>query len=663
MSRRPRDLNVVNWMKALIAAVAWFMCGAGSISAIAAVANTETMVSAPTVTAVLPSNLATGVPVNIAVIAATFSEALAPVLGSNAGGNTFTLTCAPPCASVAGSVSLDASKRIASLLLPSSGGATLAPLTTYTATIVGVRSLESGVALAAPHAWQFTTGMVSDKTMPTVMFTTPPTVVAGPKAAMSSIPVNASISAVFSEDIAPAAVTAATFKVNCAAPCVSPAGRVSYAIGSRTATFTPAVALTAGAIYTATITSAATDLAGNALAGNRSSLPAAAHYVWTFTATAPAAAANVVVLSTNPASAAVGVCPGASINATFAAPSGFAIDAETVNAANFVVTGPLPAAKPVSAASVVVDAATGRIATFTPATAFVPGATYTATIKRGVKDLALPANVLAGDVSWNFTAGRANGACLAPVALGAARNFASFGGTEKTSNAGVLTVLHGDIGTTAAVTAVSGFHEGAAGCTYTETSLNRGAVNGKIYTAASPSTFVCPGKDAAATLAIAGRGRADALAAYKALAAIPPGPDPGNGNLANRVLAPGVYTAAGGAFRIQGGNLTLDAKGNANAVWIFQMADTLTVGGPGAAYPQSVVLVNGAQHKNVFWQVGGNATINAAGGGTMVGTIISQGGAAFSTAGNATRSTLNGRVMSLGAAVTMANTVINVPAP
>ena len=663
MSRRPVDLNVASWMKAIVGIVAWFMCGAGSLSAIAAVANAETMVSAPTVTAVIPSNLSTGVPINIAVIAATFSEALAPIAGGDAGSSTFTLTCAPPCANVAGSVSLDATKRTASLSFLLKGGATLAPLTVYSASIVGVRSLESGVVLVTPYVWQFTTGMASDKTMPTVMFTTPPTVLAGPKAAMSSIPVNASINAVFSKDIAPAAISAATFKLNCAAPCVSPAGRVSYAIGSRTATFTPASVLTPGAIYTATITAAATDLAGNGLAGNRSSVPAAGHYMWTFAATAPSAAANVVVLSTNPASAAVDVCPGASINATFAAPSGFAIDAQTVNAENFVVTGPLPATKPVPAASVVVDAATGRIATFTPATAFALGATYTATIKRGVKDLALPANVLAGDVSWKFTAGRANGGCLAPVALGSARNFASFGGTEKASNAGLLTVLHGDIGTTAAATAVSGFHEGAAGCTYNETSLNRGAVNGKIYTAASPSTFVCPGKDAAATLAIAGRGRADALAAYKALAAITPGPDPGNGNLANRVLTPGVYTAAGGSFRIQGGNLTLDAKGNANAVWIFQMADTLTVGGPGAVYPQSVVLVNGAQHKNVFWQVGGNATINAAGGGTMVGTIISQGGAAFSTAGNATRLTLNGRVMSLGATVTMANTVINVPAP
>jgi hypothetical protein len=93
------------------------------------------------------------------------------------------------------------------------------------------------------------------------------------------------------------------------------------------------------------------------------------------------------------------------------------------------------------------------------------------------------------------------------------------------------------------------------------------------------------------------------------------------------------------------------------------MASTLTVGGPGAAAPQSVILAGGAQAKNVFWQVGSAATINAGGGGTMVGTIISQAGATFSTLGNTAITTLNGRVLSLNASVTVVDTVINVPAP
>jgi hypothetical protein len=80
------------------------------------------------------------------------------------------------------------------------------------------------------------------------------------------------------------------------------------------------------------------------------------------------------------------------------------------------------------------------------------------------------------------------------------------------------------------------------------------------------------------------------------------------------------------------------------------MASSLTVGN--AASARSVNLINGAQAKNVYWQVGSAATINAAGGGTMVGTIIAQAGAAFSTAGNIDVVTLNGRVLGLTGSVT-----------
>jgi len=227
---------------------------------------------------------------------------------------------------------------------------------------------------------------------------------------------------------------------------------------------------------------------------------------------------------------------------------------------------------------------------------------------------------------------------------------------------GLQTVIHGDIGTTAVSTAVTGFHDAGPGCTYTETTLKTGTVTGLIYTAAPPPTVACPTEGTATTFAMAQAARADALTAYNALVAMPAGANPG-ANLAGKTLAPGVYTSPSGSFMIQGGDLTLDAQGNANAVWVFQMATTLTVGGPGAAAPQSIILAGGAQAKNVYWQVGSAATINAGGGGTMVGTIIAQAGAAFSTAGNVAIVTLNGRVLSLGASVTVVDTVINVPAP
>ena len=74
-----------------------------------------------------------------------------------------------------------------------------------------------------------------------------------------------------------------------------------------------------------------------------------------------------------------------------------------------------------------------------------------------------------------------------------------------------------------------------------------------------------------------------------------------------------------------------------------------------------MILANGAQSKNVYWQVGSSATINGAGGGTMVGTIIAASGVVISTPGNMTLTTLNGRALGLFASVTMVNTVINVP--
>jgi hypothetical protein len=503
----------------------------------------------------------------------------------------------------------------------------------------------------------------ADTTRPRVTVTVPATTAPGPT---PGAPTNTAITAVFTEGMAPATIGAASFTVTCAAPCVSPAGVVSYAAASRTAVFTPGAVLAAGQTYTATVTTGATDVAGNQLAGNQAALPAPSNYVWTFTTAAAVPAANVSVGSTQPVSAAIGVCPGASVNATFNIPSGLRMDPLTVTSTTFTVTGPGLAAVPAS--TIALDAATGRIATFTPQAPLTNGVLYTATVRggaTGVRDLAIPGNTMAADFTWTFTGGPASGNCLQPVALGNAAPFGNFGGSAGTTNQGLLTVVNGDIGTTAASTLITGFHHGlpAAGCTYTETGLNVGTVNGGIFTAAPPPTVACPTDGTAATFLIAQNARADALAAYNALVAMPGGPDPGAGNLANLTLAPGVYTAAGGTFMIQGGDLTLDAQGNPNAVWVFQMATTLTVGGPGAAFPQSIILANGAQSKNIFWQVGSAATINAAGGGTMEGTVIAQAGAAVSTPGNVAIVTVNGRLLSLGASVTLVNTVINVPAP
>jgi hypothetical protein len=231
--------------------------------------------------------------------------------------------------------------------------------------------------------------------------------------------------------------------------------------------------------------------------------------------------------------------------------------------------------------------------------------------------------------------------------LGLAASFAVFGGGAGITNQGTMTAITGDLGTTGASTMITGFH--SSSFSYAETPLNIGAVNGNVYTDAPQGT--------ADTFAYATATAADALSAFNDLASRPDGIDPGAGQLGGLTLLPGVYKAASGAFLITGSDLTLDAQGNADAVWIFQMASSLTVGTPVA--PSSVILVNGAQANNVYWQVGSAATINGAGGGFMVGTIIASAGMTFSTAGNVTLTTLNGRALGLFASVTMVNTVIN----
>ena len=630
-------------------------CGGGSEgqSKILGVGDIVIPLPPPTVTAVAPINNATGVPVNNSVITAAFSEPINPI----AGTASFIVTCAAPCVSPNGTVSLNTSSQIATYAL--APATSLMPSTLYTAKITGVKSIATGLTLVSPYIWQFTTGVTPSVTRPSVTITVPATTTPGPTTGVAT---NTAITAVFSKDMVPATINSSSFTLSCTAPCIAPTGSVSYAVGSRTAVFVPATALTAGSSYTATITSAATDLTGNALAGNPALLPAASNYVWKFNTAVAIPVSNVSVLSTNPSANALNVCPNASINATFSVPNGLRMDPTTISTATFTVTN--PALVPVTASSVLLDNATGRIATFTPLAPLTVGVTYTAKLNggiSGVKDLAIPADTMLSNHSWSFKV--VSCSAPSPIALGSASTYGTFGGSAGMTNQGTLTVINGDIGTTAVSTAVTGFHDTGAGCIYTETPLNQGFVNGLIYTSAPPPTVACPSEGTAVTTAAAAQARLDAQTAYLTLQGMAPvGANPG-ANLAGLTIVPGVYPSASGSFMIQGGNLTLDAQGDANAVWVFQMATTLTVGGPGAAAPARIILANGAQAKNVYWQVGSAATINAGGGGTMVGTIISQAGVVISTAGNVAVVTLNGRALSLGASVTLVNTVINVPAP
>jgi hypothetical protein len=110
-----------------------------------------------------------------------------------------------------------------------------------------------------------------------------------------------------------------------------------------------------------------------------------------------------------------------------------------------------------------------------------------------------------------------------------------------------------------------------------------------------------------------------------------------------RVITPGAYTA--GTLEVNGA-LTLDGQGSADSVFIFRSAATLVTG-----TASSVVLINGAQACNVFWQVGSSATLGA--GSTIAGHVIAQ--ASVTTGAT---STVNGQLIGITGAVTLGGTTI-----
>lgn len=585
-----------------------------------------------------PVNGATSVPLN-QILSATFNEAVNPTTVNN---STFTVT-GPGGTAITGVVGYVAAGSVATF----APAAALAADTLYTATITtGVQDLSVPAAsLATKYTWTFTTGAAQDNSRPAVISTIPTNAATG-------VPVNQIISATFSKPMNPVTINGSTFTVT--GPGNSGVfGLVSYSAISNTATFTQGANLLPNTLYTATVTTGATDVSGNALASN---------YVFTFTTGTITVPNSPTVVSTNPAAGAVNVSLNQAVSATFSK----AMDPLSLTTSTFFLTGPGAS----NIAGTISYDAVNFIATFTPTLSFLPNSIYTATVTNGATDLSHnPLGPGGSPNPWSFTTGVT---VLAPrIPLGTAALYGGFGGTAGITNQGIFSVINGNLGTTGVSTLITGFHDGTPNCVYTETPLNIGFVNGTINTAPPPPTVGCPNEGTAVTAAAAARAAADSLTAYGILVAFPNGLDvstsPGAGGgsageLGNRTLAPGIYKSAPGTYSISQGDLTLDAKGDVNAFWVFQMAASLTVGTPSAH--RSVLLVNGAQAKNVFWQVGTAGTINGIlGGGTMVGTIISQSGISVSTAGVVAITTINGRTLVLTGPLTIVNTVINVPAP
>jgi hypothetical protein len=205
----------------------------------------------------------------------------------------------------------------------------------------------------------------------------------------------------------------------------------------------------------------------------------------------------------------------------------------------------------------------------------------------------------------------------APVALNSAGNFVVLAGSTVT-NTGATSVT-GDLGVSPG-TAVTGF--------------GPGKIVGVQHTA-----------DPAAA-----QGQGDLTRAYNDAAGRTLCPVAVAGNLGGRTLAPGLYKSTS-SLEISSGNLTLDARGDPDAVFIFQMASTFK-----STSGRQVILIGGAKSANVFWQVGSSATLGST--STFAGTIMADQAITMTTGAR-----LNGRALARIAAVTLDSNTIVKPAP
>ena len=203
----------------------------------------------------------------------------------------------------------------------------------------------------------------------------------------------------------------------------------------------------------------------------------------------------------------------------------------------------------------------------------------------------------------------------APVPLGTATTFGVLASSTVTSTGD--TTVNGDLGVSPG-TAVTGSMR----------------VTGVIH-AGDPS---------------AAQAQGDLTTAYNDAAGRTVGAIAVAGNLGGLTLTPGLYKSTS-SLEISSGDLTLDAQGDVNAVFIFQMGSTFTT-----TVGRQVILSGGAKAANIYWQVGSSATLGTI--SVVKGNIL-----ALASITVTTGATVEGRLLARTAAVTLGANVVSIPAP
>jgi len=309
-----------------------------------------------------------------------------------------------------------------------------------------------------------------------------------------------------------------------------------------------------------------------------------------------------VLSSATPWSGATGVAIGSTVVARF----NEAMSASSINAFTFTLK------QGVTAVSGTVSYA-GGVATFTPGLSLSPRTSYTATITTGVADLA--GNHLASNMVWSFAT--ADGVVVVPV--------------QPVSSLGTFEILAASTVTSTGATSITG---------------DLGVSPGTAVTGFPPAVLVGTlhaGDPTAAQAQLA------LTAAYNDAAGRSVGAIAVAGNLGGMTLAPGVYKSTS-SLEISSGDLTLDAKGNANAVFIFEMASTLVT-----TTGRKVILAGGARAANIIWQVGSSATLGVS--SVFKGNILAM---ASITVNNG--ASVEGQLLARTGAVTLDSNVVLMPA-
>jgi hypothetical protein len=567
----------------------------------------------------------------------------------------------------------------------------LAANTRYTATITtGVKDL-AGNALPSNYVWSWTTGSRLNTATPQILYTTPNITTKTAALITQSISLGVlTASATFSEPMDPLTITTLTFSLNQGTNPVP--GTVIYNPQSLTASFIPTNNLAPNTTYTATITTGVTNIAGTPLASNT---------VWSFT-TSPTVgqvpvnlgtAANFAILAgstiTNTGTTAingdVGLSPGTAVTGF---PPG------VVNGASHLAD-PIAAAAKLDLTAAFNDAA-GRTGVLT-----VPTELGGTTLPPGVYNSAAGTFGITGtltldaqgnpDAIFIFQAAStlitASNSNVALINGAQAKNVFWVVGSSATLGTG--TTFRGTILAQASITVTTGATiEGRALTQTAAVTLDTNAISIVTViptTPPVPPPVIVPAVNlgtaanfailAGSTITNTGVSSVNGnigLSPGTAVTGFPPGVLNGAFNLADATAAtakldltaafvdaagrtgaitiptelggttllPGVYNSAAGTFGITG-TLTLDAQGNPNAVFIFQAASTLIT-----ASSSKVLLINGAQANNVFWQVGSSATLGTY--SIFKGNILAQASITVTTG-----TVIDGRALTQTAAVTL----------